>query len=74
MNPSQKLRVPMVLVANIYASAALLGALVLVAGRRLGCPPALAPVLGGIACFVVRMANGGPAEIRRRAPGVTRTQ
>lgn len=49
-------RVPMVLVANIYASAALLGAAVLVIGRRFGCPPALAAVLGGLACFVLRMA------------------
>lgn len=49
-------RVPMVLVANIYASAALLGATVLVVGRRLGCPPAVAAVLGGLACFAVRVA------------------
>ena len=49
-------RVPMVLVANIYASAALLGAAVLVIGRRFGCLPALAAVLGGLACFVLRMA------------------
>jgi uncharacterized membrane protein YeiH len=49
-------RVPMVLVADIYASAALLGAAVVVVGRRLGCPPALAAVLGFIVCFVLRIA------------------
>jgi len=49
-------RVPMVLVANIYASAALLGAAVLVVSRRLGCPPAVAATLGGVACFAVRVA------------------
>ncbi|WP_430391806.1 trimeric intracellular cation channel family protein [Dyella sp. 20L07] len=49
-------RVPMVLVADIYASAALLGAMVVVVGRRLGCTPAVAAVLGFIACFAVRMA------------------
>lgn len=49
-------RVPMVLVANVYASAALAGAAVVVVSRRLGCPPAVAAVLGGIACFALRMA------------------
>jgi uncharacterized membrane protein YeiH len=49
-------RVPMVLVADIYASAALLGAAVVVSGRRLGCPPALAAVLGFIVCFALRIA------------------
>jgi uncharacterized membrane protein YeiH len=49
-------RIPMVLVANIYASAALLGAIVVVVGRRLGCPPAVAAVLGGTVCFVLRVA------------------
>jgi len=49
-------RVPMVLVANIYASAALVGAAVLVICRRLGWPPALAACLGGVACFALRVA------------------
>lgn len=49
-------RVPMVLVADIYASAALLGACTVVVGRRIGCPPAVAAVLGFIVCFVLRMA------------------
>jgi uncharacterized membrane protein YeiH len=49
-------RVPIVLVADIYASAALLGALVVVVGRRLGCPPAVAAVLGFVVCFALRIA------------------
>ncbi len=49
-------RVPMVLVADIYASAALLGAAVLVLGRRLGCPPAVAALVGGLVCFTLRVA------------------
>ncbi|MGC1549221.1 MAG: trimeric intracellular cation channel family protein [Rhodanobacter sp.] len=49
-------RVPIVLVANIYASAALLGAAVVVVGRRLGCPPLVAASLGGVVCFTLRIA------------------
>lgn len=49
-------RIPMVLVTDIYASAALLGGLVVVVGRRLGLQPAMAAVLGFLACFTVRMA------------------
>ena len=49
-------RIPAVLVANIYASAALLGAAVVVVGRRLGWPPAVAATAGGVVCFVVRVA------------------
>lgn len=48
-------RVPMVMVADIYASAALLGAVVVVVGRRLGCPPALAAALGFVVCFALRI-------------------
>lgn len=49
-------RIPVVLVTDIYASAALLGAVVVVSCRRLGCPPVVAAVLGGVACFALRMA------------------
>jgi uncharacterized membrane protein YeiH len=48
-------RVPMVLVADIYASAALVGAAIVVVGRRLGCPPAVAVVLGFIVCLALRI-------------------
>ena len=49
-------RIPVVLVADIYASAALLGAALVVSSRRAGCPPVVAAVLGGAACFALRMA------------------
>jgi len=48
-------RIPMVLNADIYASAALLGAAVVVAGRRLGLAPSVAASAGFIACFAVRI-------------------
>ncbi|MGW9760520.1 putative membrane protein YeiH [Burkholderia sp. 132550021-2] len=48
-------RIPVVLVTDIYASAALLGAVVVVSCRRLGCSPIVAAVLGGAACFALRM-------------------
>ena len=49
-------RVPVVLVTDIYASAALLGALVVVVGRRFGCPPAVAAMLGFVVCLTLRIA------------------
>ncbi|RAO78420.1 hypothetical protein CA260_09705 [Dyella jiangningensis] len=49
-------RVPVVLVADIYASAAWAGAAVVVVGRRFSCSPALAAALGFVACFLLRMA------------------
>ena len=48
-------RVPMVLVTDIYASAAFAGAAVVIAGRRIGLPPAAAALSGGVVCFAVRM-------------------
>ncbi|MGA7437670.1 MAG: trimeric intracellular cation channel family protein [Luteibacter sp.] len=49
-------RVPVVLVVDIYASAALLGAAGVVVGRRLGLSPAVAGTAGFILCFALRMA------------------
>lgn len=48
-------RIPMVLNADVYASAALLGAAVVVAGRRLGYSPGVVGMAGFVTCFVVRM-------------------
>lgn len=48
-------RIPMVLNTDIYASAALLGAAVVVAGRRLGFAPSVAAMAGFLACFAVRI-------------------
>ncbi|MBA3810371.1 MAG: TRIC cation channel family protein [Caulobacteraceae bacterium] len=47
---------PSVLYADIYATAALAGALVMVAGRRLGLANGWAAGLGGLACFALRIA------------------
>ncbi len=48
-------QIPKVLRADIYAVAALFGAAVMVVGLKLKAPPVMAGVLGGIACFVLRM-------------------
>ncbi len=48
-------RVPLILEADIYASAAFIGGTVLILGRRLGLPPITAALLGGLACFALRM-------------------
>lgn len=48
-------KVPVILRVDVYATAALFGALVLVMARRAGAPRTLAAVLGGVACFTLRM-------------------
>ncbi|WP_193101926.1 trimeric intracellular cation channel family protein [Burkholderia sp. Z1] len=48
-------RVPMVLVSDIYASAAFVGGALVVAGRRAGLPPVVAAMGAGIACFALRL-------------------
>lgn len=48
-------RVPLVLHADIYASAAFLGAAVVVIARRAGLSQGAAAIVGGAVCFVVRM-------------------
>jgi uncharacterized membrane protein YeiH len=47
--------VPAILRVEVYATAALFGAIVLVLARRLGLAPTPAAVLGAVACFVLRM-------------------
>ncbi len=47
--------VPSILRVDVYATAALFGAIVLVLARRLGLAPTLAAVLGALACFALRM-------------------
>ena len=48
-------QVPAVLRADVYATAALAGAAVMVIARKLRASPTLAAVLGGAVCFVLRM-------------------
>ena len=50
-------QVPAVLRVDVYATAALLGAVVLLACRRMGLPPTAAAVAGGIACFALRLIS-----------------
>ncbi|HVY16760.1 MAG TPA: TRIC cation channel family protein [Rhodopila sp.] len=50
-------RVPAVLRIDIYASAALAGAAVMVVGRKAGLPPALSALIGGAACLALRLAS-----------------
>lgn len=47
---------PRVLHNDIYAVAAMLGALVVVVGRRMKLDPRIAALAGGLACFSLRMA------------------
>jgi uncharacterized membrane protein YeiH len=49
-------RIPMVLRADVYATAALAGATVLVLALRLKASPTIAAILGGVVCFALRMA------------------
>ncbi|WP_395823099.1 trimeric intracellular cation channel family protein [Collimonas sp.] len=48
-------RVPAVLQVDIYASAAFFGAFVVIVGRRVGLSPAAAALVGGGACFTLRV-------------------
>jgi uncharacterized membrane protein YeiH len=48
-------QVPTVLRADVYATAALLGAAVLVVGIQLNLPRVAVGVAGGLACFLLRM-------------------
>lgn len=48
-------KIPVILRVDVYATAALFGAVVLVLSRRLGLSSPLAALIGGSACFVLRM-------------------
>ena len=48
-------QVPTVLRADVYATAAMLGAAVFVAGVKVRVPPTIAALLGGMACFALRI-------------------
>jgi uncharacterized membrane protein YeiH len=48
-------QVPVVLRADVYATAALAGAAFMVAARKLKASPTFAAVLGGTVCFTLRM-------------------
>ena len=48
-------RVPIILRADVYATAALAGAVAMIVARKLGIPPLLAALAGGLTCFIIRM-------------------
>lgn len=48
-------KIPAVLTRDIYATAALAGAAVMIVGRRLGLPNVWAAILGAVFCFALRM-------------------
>jgi uncharacterized membrane protein YeiH len=50
-------QVPNVLRSDIYATAALAGAAVMLGARKLRVPPVWAAILGGVVCFVLRMVS-----------------
>jgi uncharacterized membrane protein YeiH len=50
-------QVPAVLRADIYASAALAGAIVMIMATKLKLPPTLAAILGGLVCFSLRVIS-----------------
>lgn len=50
-------QVPLVLRADVYATAALAGAAVVVGARKLKLPGPLASILGGVVCFLLRMIS-----------------
>jgi uncharacterized membrane protein YeiH len=48
-------RIPIVLRADVYATAAFAGAVTMIVARRLGLPPVMAAALGAVACFGLRI-------------------
>jgi uncharacterized membrane protein YeiH len=50
-------RIPAILRVDVYATAALFGALVLFVCRRLGAPRGVAALIGGLACFALRLVS-----------------
>lgn len=50
-------QIPNVLRFEVYATAALVGSVCMIAARRLRCPSNLAAAIGGIACFLLRIVS-----------------
>ena len=48
-------RIPIILRADVYATAAFAGAAAMIIGRKLGLPPAASAILGGLICFGLRL-------------------
>src|SRR5713226_10145906 len=50
-------RIPTVLRADVYATAAMAGSAAMIVGRKLGLPPTVAAILGGLVCFGLRLVS-----------------
>jgi uncharacterized membrane protein YeiH len=50
-------RIPLVLRADVYATAAMAGSAGMILGRKMGLPPTLAAFLGGVLCFGLRLVS-----------------
>ena len=50
-------QVPRILRADVYATAALAGAVIMLAARQLRLSPTTAAILGGTVCFLLRMIS-----------------
>ncbi|MGB7844078.1 MAG: trimeric intracellular cation channel family protein [Candidatus Acidiferrum sp.] len=50
-------RVPRVLEADVYATAALAGSVVMILGRKLRLSPTVAALVGGLVCFLLRVIS-----------------
>ena len=50
-------QVPTVLRADVYATAALAGSAAMIMARKLGMPPTIAAILGGVVCFALRLLS-----------------
>ncbi len=62
-------RVPIILRADVYATAAFAGAATMIVGRKLGLPPMAAALLGGIACLGLRIVAVWQHWSLPRVPG-----
>jgi uncharacterized membrane protein YeiH len=50
-------RIPTVLRADVYATAAMAGSAAMIMARKLGLPPTLSAILGGVVCFGLRLVS-----------------
>jgi uncharacterized membrane protein YeiH len=62
-------RVPIILRADVYATAALTGAATMIIARKLGLPPIAAALLGGVTCFALRIVAVWQHWALPRVPG-----
>jgi uncharacterized membrane protein YeiH len=62
-------RIPIILRADVYATAALAGAAAVIVARKLGIPPVMAALAGDLICFAVRLVAVWQHWALPRLPG-----